>query len=437
MKRPLNFLHFTTFYPPHSFGGDAMHIYRLSHALGDAGHHVDVVHCVDSYHLLHPGDPEIAFSGHPNVTIHSLRSGAGWISQLLTQQTGRPYLKRDQIRAVLDSKPFDVIHYHNISLLGPTILTLEPAHGQFVKLYMAHEHWLICPTHALWKFNSRPCEKPECLRCTLMAKCPPQVWRYTGLLERASQHVDQFVSPSRFTSHMHATRGFPTPVAQLPYFIDRVDHEWQNPVPRPQEKPYFLFVGRLEFIKGLQTLIQAWKDTEDVELLIVGTGTHEQQLRTQAASNPRIRFLGALPQRELGNLYYHALACIVPSITYETFGIIIIEAFARKTPVIARDLGALPEVVGDSGGGFLYSTDEELLAAIRRISACPDLRSELGEKGYRAFEKWWSREAHLKLYFDFLQEAAVRKFGYVPWQQEEQGESDLTLGRKQRRARVG
>lgn len=55
-----------------------------------------------------------------------------------------------------------------------------------------------------------------------------------------------------------------------------------------------------------------------------------------------------LPQSELGTLYFHALACIVPSITYETFGMIIIEAFARKTPVIVRDLGALPEVIHDS-----------------------------------------------------------------------------------------
>ena len=44
--RPMNFLHLTTFYPPYSFGGDAMYIYRLSHALADAGHRVDVIHCL-------------------------------------------------------------------------------------------------------------------------------------------------------------------------------------------------------------------------------------------------------------------------------------------------------------------------------------------------------------------------------------------------------
>src|SRR6185436_6170417 len=120
---------------------------------------------------------------------------------------GQPYLKLDLIRRLLASKPYDVIHFHNISLLGPGVLKVQSS-SPAVKMYTTHEHWLICPMHVLWKFNSRPCEKPECLRCTLIGKRPPQVWRYTGLLKRAARHVDQFVSPSRFTAGMHAERGF-------------------------------------------------------------------------------------------------------------------------------------------------------------------------------------------------------------------------------------
>jgi glycosyltransferase involved in cell wall biosynthesis len=425
----MNILHLTTFYPPYSFGGDAMYIYRLSQALGDAGHHVDVVHDIDSYHLFHPGQPPIEFADHPNVQVHGLRSGHGPLSPLLTHQTGKPYLKMARIREVLDGKPYDVIHYHNISLLGPDILNIRAKQGKPVKLYTTHEHWLICPMHVLWKFNSYPCDKPECLRCTLMGKRPPQVWRYTGMLEKASASVDQFVSPSRFTARMHAERGFPQPVAHLPYFIDRADADWQAPRPRPQERPYFLFVGRLEYIKGAQTLIKLWERVPDFDLVIAGTGTYEAELQAQAAPNPRIKFLGALPQRELGNLYFHSIACIVPSICYETFGIIIVEAFARKTPVIARDLGALPEVVQESGGGFAYRTDEELLNAMRQIAASPPLRTELGEKGYQSFVRWWSRDAHMDLYFGFLRAAAIKRYGYVPWA-DGQGENPLPLSQK-------
>jgi glycosyltransferase involved in cell wall biosynthesis len=411
----LTFLHLTTFYPPYSFGGDAMYIYRLAHALGDEGHHVDVVHCIDAYHLLHPEPPPIAFAGHPNVTVHGLRSGYGWLSPLLTQQTGRPLLKARPIKALLDERPYDVLHYHNVSLLGPDVLALSPATGVPAKVYMTHEHWLICPMHVLWKYNSRPCEKPDCLRCTLQGRRPPQLWRYTGKIARDSRFVDRFVSPSRFTARMHAERGFPRPVGHLPYFIDRTDRDWQEPGPRPQERPYFLFVGRLEKLKGLQTLIAVWDRVPDYDLLVVGAGEHEASLRAQAASNRRIKFLGPRPQSELGPLYVHALACLVPSVTYETFGIIIIEAFARKTPVIVRDLGALPEVVDEAGGGFTYRTDEELLRALTRIGASPALRADLGERGYQAFVQKWSREAHLRQYYGLLREILLEKTGRVPW----------------------
>jgi glycosyltransferase involved in cell wall biosynthesis len=413
-ERPLNFLHLTTFYPPYSFGGDAMYIYRLSHALAEAGHHVDVIHCVDAFHLLHPSEPRIKFTEHPSVVRHELRSHFKSLSPLLTQQTGRPFLKGKVIRQVLASRHYDVIHYHNISLLGPRILAMGPESA--VKMYMTHEHWLVCPMHVLWKFNNRACEKPDCLRCVLLGKRPPQLWRYTGMLERYARSVDQFVSPSRFTARMHAERGFSRPVAHLPYFIDRADSDWRSPQSRPQKEPYFLFVGRLEVIKGLQTLIAMWNErAPQFDLLIAGSGSYEGELRAAAGMNPRIKFLGPKSQVELGALYHHALACIVPSITYETFGIIIVEAFARKTPVIVRDLGALPEVVEDSGGGYIYHRDEELLSAMHRLAASPELRAEMGQKGYEAFLRHWSREAHMRMYFDFLNRNALKKWGRIPW----------------------
>jgi glycosyltransferase involved in cell wall biosynthesis len=415
--RPLRFLHLTTFYPPYSFGGDAMYIYRLSHALAKGGHQVDVVHCVDSYHLLHPARPEIEFAEHPNVVRHELRSKYEWLSPLLTQQTGRTYLKHKQIRDLLDRGRYDVVHYHNTSLLGPEVLTFEPKRGRVIKMYTAHDHWLVCPTHVLWKSGNRACEKPDCFRCTIKAKRPPQLWRYTNYLHNASEHVDQFVSPSNFSARMHAKRGFKQPIARLPYFTERMENGPGGS--SPHDKPYFLFVGRLEKIKGLHTLIDLWNRVHNYDLLVAGTGEEGDALRAQAAGNPRIKFLGPLPQQELDRYYRHALSIIVPSLTYETFGIIIIEAYARRTPVIVRDLGALPEVVNESAGGFIYRDDDELLAAINKLGSSPELRKQFGNNGYDAFIARWSPEAHLKLYFDFLASAATRKFGGVPWETEE------------------
>jgi glycosyltransferase involved in cell wall biosynthesis len=174
-------------------------------------------------------------------------------------------------------------------------------------------------------------------------------------------------------------------------------------------------VGRIEAIKGIDTLIDAWQSIVEYDLLIVGSGTKAEELRSRAASNSGIQFLGPKSQDELGNLYFHAQATIVPSITYETFGIIIVESFARKTPVIVRDLGALPEVVQESRGGYIYRTNDELIHAVHKLGHSSSLARQLGENGYNAFVRLWSREAHLALYFDRLEKIAARKYGEIPW----------------------
>jgi glycosyltransferase involved in cell wall biosynthesis len=297
-----------------------------------------------------------------------------------------------------------------MSLLGADLLR-HPAPGA-VKLYTTHEHWLICPMHVLWKYTQEPCREAACFRCVIAGKRPPQFWRSTQLLAQSASHVDRFLSPSRFTAAMHAERGFPEKVHHLPYFIDRADDDWRTPAPRPHDNPYFLFVGRLERIKGLHTLIDLWRRYHlPYDLVVAGAGSEEVALRAQASGLDRIRFLGPVPPARLGALYHHTLACLIPSITYETFGIVNIEAFARKTPVIARDLGALPEVVDESGGGLTYKTDEQLLQAIHRIAATPSLRQEMGERAYRAFQATWTREAHLRMYFNLIAELRSAKFG--------------------------
>lgn len=414
MSRPLRFLHLTTFYPPFAFGGDAIYVRQLAHALGAAGHAVDVVHCVDAFRLLGGGKAAEPGAEHPNVRRLGLRSGAGWLSPLLTHQTGRPFFKSDRIRRLIGERAYDVLHFHNVSLLGPAALTLDA--GAALKLYTAHEQWLICPTHVLWKFNRRPCERPQCLRCTLLARRPPQAWRYTGLLERAAAHVDRFLAPSRFTIRMHEERGFPARLTRLPLFTERADRDWQHPGPRPQEAPYFLFVGRLEAIKGVDRLIERWRDLP-ADLLVVGTGTQDGALRARAAANPRVRFLGTRTPSELGPLYTHALACVVPSVTFENFPMVVLEAFARRTPVVARALGGLVEMVGETEGGLLFRDDDELADTLGRIAATPELRRRLGENGYRAFARDWTPEAHLRQYFALLREVAIHKFGSVPWEQ--------------------
>jgi len=417
MARPLRFCFVSIFYPPYSFGGDAIFVSRLANALARRGHEVDVIHCVDSYKTLAKSEPQQKFVNHPNVTVHSLRSRLGFLSPLVAQQTGRTWPKTDGILEVFYGKKFDVIHYHNISLFGPKILQLQPDYPDFIKLYTAHEHWLVCPMHVLWKNNERVCDKPECLRCTLKFRRPPQLWRYTNLLEKCEAAVDAFISPSLFTKQMHHERGFKFPMTVVPHFTPQNDSDATPAGPSPHPRPYFLYVGRLEKIKGVETLFPVFRHYEHADLLIAGTGTIESELRRQAEGMANVHFLGQLPSERLRDLYRHAIAVLVPSAGYEVLGLIILEAYLQRTPVIAHDLGALKEVVEQSQGGFLYRTTDELLAAMERLRADPALRERMGERGYQAYGERWTESVHLETYFQVLEKTASRKLGLVPWHQ--------------------
>jgi len=390
----------TTFYPPYNFGGDGMHIYRLSNELAQRGHFVDVFHCEDSFLMLNKKAPTGDFPNHRNVKVHGLKSGKGFLSPFLTQQTGMPFLKSD-IKKALEENQYDVIHYHNMSLIGITALSYGG--DSAIKLYTTHEHWLVCPMHVLWKFNREVCTKKSCLSCQVAGKRPPQLWRYTGLLEEQLKHVDCFLSPSRFTLHKHLEAGLDIPIKHLPHFLLAPAEQVEDlHTKKACSRPYFLFVGRLEQIKGVQNIIPVFKNQPAYDLLIAGDGDYKETLVKQAESYPNIKFLGRLDQKRLQSLYQSAVAVIVPSICYETFGIIIIEAFSMKTPVIVNNLGALPEVVQDSGGGFIYESKDELIDAINKLAADPALRIELGNKGYEGYLKYWTEEAHLTQYLSLI-----------------------------------
>jgi glycosyltransferase involved in cell wall biosynthesis len=402
----LRFCMITTFYPPYHFGGDAIGIQRLSRGLVAAGHHVTVLHDVDGFETLYDGPPRKDTGEPEGLDVIPIRTGHPRLSTLLTQQTGRPALKRKAIAKVLDEGDFDVINYHNASLVGgPGLFAL----GDAVKLYMAHEHWLVCPSHVLWRHNRELCTGRECLRCVLNYRRPPQLWRSTGLLDREAKHVDTFIAMSEFSRAKHAEFGFAPDMEVLPYFLP--DDEADFPEERgesPHERPYFLFVGRLEAIKGLDDVLPIFAADTGADLLIAGDGTYGDELRRQAAGNDRVKFLGRVPSDELHRYYRHAQALIVPSVCFETFGIILIEAFTHGIPVIARRIGPFPEIVEQSGGGELFETPAELRTAMDRIRTDRAYREGLARAGFAARRRLWSESAVIPRYLELVRQAAER-----------------------------
>ena len=417
MSRPLRFAMITTFYPPHNFGGDGIFVQHLANELACRGHKVEVIHCLDSYRLLAGRESTEICDNNANVTVHTLRSQLGFLSPLATQQTGAPFFKIAHIQRILE-RGFDVIHYHNISLIGgPKILQ----YGRGIKLYTMHEYWLTCPTHTLFRFNRAPCKQRFCLACTLCYQRLPQWWRYLGLLEAMIENVDALISPSRFSKDLHQRLGFKVPIIHLPNFVpleSGIIPTLEDPENRtPGQEPYFLFVGRLEKLKGLQTIIPVFRHYSKARLLIAGNGNYESRLRALAAGSTNIEFLGYLSQQKLRSIYRQAVALIVPSLWFDVFPLVILEAFREQTPVLLRKIGGLTEIIQESHGGLLYDTEDELVSAMDQLLEDLSWRTELGQCAHRAYQQKWTASAHLNNYLSLIREIAPtsgKPFGEPP-----------------------
>ncbi len=401
----LKFAFFTTFYPPYHFGGDAIGVQRLTHALARRGHEVTVVHDIDAYRTLKGPQPSAPAPRVDNLRVIGLESRHSVAANLLTHQLGTPVVHGGEIDRLLAEHDFDVIWHNNVSLVGgPGLLK----RGRGLKVYEAHEHWLVCPTHVLWRFQKERCDARRCVACSLSYRRPVQLWRYTGALERALDHIDLVIAKSEFSRDKHREFGFPRDMTVIPYFLPAAQSEESAGAP-PQERPYFLFVGRLEKIKGLQDVIPVFDTFHDADLIVLGTGEYEGELKALAAGNPRVKFLGRKSPEALAQYYQHARALIVPSICYETFGIIIIESFRIGAPVLARRLGPFPEIVEKCGGGMLFESREELAAALRGMVAEPERRNALSSKARAGFVDHWSEDVVVSQYFSALAAAAARK----------------------------
>ena len=238
----------TTFYPPYSFGGDAIGVERLASAVARRGHHVSVVHDVDAYMTL-AGQEPVARAADDNVEVIGLRSRIGLVSNLLTHQTGQPVVHRARLRDILKPGAFDIIWFHNLSLIGgPGLLSF----GDGLKIYEAHEHGLVCPTHVLWRYNRELCDSRQCVRCSISYRRPPQLWRHFGFWHRQLAHVDAFIAKSEFSRKKHRDFGFARTMEVVPYFLPDTPHPVLERAASPHSRPYFLFVGRLEKLGSIR-----------------------------------------------------------------------------------------------------------------------------------------------------------------------------------------
>jgi glycosyltransferase involved in cell wall biosynthesis len=148
----------------------------------------------------------------------------------------------------------------------------------------------------------------------------------------------------------------------------------------------------------------------EADLRIAGTGPFEPVLREMAQELPNVHFEGLLGGAALARLFHGAQAVVVPSLFPETFGYVVLEAFAVGTPVIVNEHGgALYETGVTSGGGLGYRSDIELLTSLRRILHEPELHDQLARRGFAKRMGAWSETQHLDHYFTLIDQVKAAR----------------------------
>jgi glycosyltransferase involved in cell wall biosynthesis len=343
------------------------------------------------------------------LRVHTLRSRLGRLSPLWTHQTGGVGPTAGALGDLLERGRFDLVHFHNISLIGGPGAIRAAADLPAVRLMTLHEHWLVCPLSLLWKLDREPCRRPQCVRCTLNAGRPPQLWRRTPRIDRALADLDAIVSPSASATAIHRERGIRAPIVELGHLLPE-DWAGERRAERPPAgRPYLVAAGRLVREKGFESLARSMARLPDVDLRVAGAGPLEPELREIAAALPNVELMGRLDTGPLADLFAGALALVVPSLFYETFGYVVLEAGSTGTPAIVRDRGALPEVVDRLGAGLVFDTDDELVAAVRTLADDPALRASMGQRARAGVAREAGEERHLAGYLGLVAECAKRR----------------------------
>jgi glycosyltransferase involved in cell wall biosynthesis len=212
------------------------------------------------------------------------------------------------------------------------------------------------------------------------------------ILRTWGHKVDTFIALTEFARRKFIEGGLPAGKIHLkPNFV--------HPDPGPSEasQNYALFVGRISPEKGIDTLLAAWnKLAEGIPLRIVGTGPLSPRVESASSQSDAIEFLDHKSASDVMDLIAGAQFLVVPSIWYETFGLVIVEAFAKAKPVIASRLGAMTELVQDGHTGLLFEPGDpdDLAAKVMWAIGHPAEMRVMGQNAREVYLKNFSAQGN-------------------------------------------
>jgi glycosyltransferase involved in cell wall biosynthesis len=382
------------FYPP-TQGGEEQSVRNLSVALAGRGHQVSVVT------LRHDDLP--AFEVVDGVRVYRIQGTvqrARWLFSESGRRHAPPFPDPELIvslqRIIRRERP-EIVHAHN--WLGYQFLPLKMLDGARL-VRTLHDMSLVCATKA-FMYGDRACDGPapmKCLGCAAghygPAKGLVTLGASTAMNAAERAAVDMFLPVSRAAAAGNRLIGSQHPYTVVPNFLadglgvlEPGYEEYLGQLPREE---FILFVGGLRRLKGIEILLQAYSGLRDAPpLVLIGY----QCLDTPSQWPSNVTVLKDWPHGAVMQAWHRSMFGVVPSIAQETFGLVVLEAMATGTPVVASRIGGLAEVVSHEETGLLVEPGNHvaLRDAMQRVIDSPELRKQFGTAGLRRVEDFRAR----------------------------------------------
>jgi glycosyltransferase involved in cell wall biosynthesis len=394
-------------------GGAESYMLDLARLQADAGHQVEF------FGMAHPDNAPHRYAAHfpghvqlePPPTRADRRLGA------VARMVWSPSARRG-MEAVLRSFQPDVVHLHNIyHQLSPSVL--RPLAEQRIPAVMTlHDYKLVCPSY-LFLAQGRVCE--ACLdghfrhavarRCKDGSLGASAVLAFESAVHRrigAYEPVQVFICPSRFLAAKLAVgEVYPDRLALLSSFVDT--HEV---APKAQPGGGIVYAGRLSHEKGVDVLVEAVARLGGGHLDIVGDGPERTRLEALAATRApgRVQFHGRVPRERVLHLLRAGAVAAMPSRCHDNQPMAVLEAFGCGVPVVATNLGGLPELVDGGCGEVVPAEDPDAMAAVLgRLLAHPVQTLAMGQAARSRAEREFAPDRHLAGLEQLYERAARRR----------------------------
>ncbi|MES4904234.1 glycosyltransferase [Streptomyces sp. NPDC000395] len=319
---------------------------------------------------------------------------------------------RTELAARLRTERPDVVHVHNVfPLLSPAVLAACADAGVPVVATL-HNYTQVCPpgtlhrdgracTECVGSAVSLPAVRHGCYRNSRLATVPLAVSLSVNR-RRWWSGVERFFCISAAQRDILVRSGMPAERLAVKH----------NFVPDPGDRragagEHLLFLGRLTEAKGMRLLMAAWDGITasggvGVPLVIAGAGPLEPEVTAWAAGRDDVRYVGLYDPAQCRQAIARSVAVVAPSMSLETFGLVVAEAMAAGVPAVAAGHGAFAELVEEGVTGLLHRPGEvaSLASCLRRITAEPDRNREMGQAARRRYEQGFSPAVGLERLVD-------------------------------------